>query len=36
MLLATAIALVQGRESFLALMRFVLLLISGLTPAPPR
>ncbi len=31
MLLATAIALVQGRESFLALMRFVLLLISGLT-----
>jgi len=31
MLLATAIALVKGRESFFALMRFVLGLIGGLT-----
>ncbi|MFQ3611887.1 MAG: hypothetical protein SNJ72_10390, partial [Fimbriimonadales bacterium] len=31
MLLATAIALVKGRESFFALMRFVLNLIVGLT-----
>ncbi len=31
MLLATAIALVKGRESFFALMRFVLYLIIGLT-----